>query len=376
MNILLITPEYPPYGSGIANVVYTIQNHLLKKGIHVSVLSQKGADITVSNPFISLPGLASLIPFWQKAVNYASKVKGYDVIWLHSPLLVNAKKLHYLKKVIITFHSTYRGFYKACREYALNIFLPYYLLATKLENHFLKQLSSNKNIIVTAVSPSVANELRENGLTLYPYLIPNGVNTLSHMMLDKYQARKLLQRRYNLQLSEESMLLLYVGRITEIKQPLLLINLFKKLSYVCSDLNLHLIIIGSGTLLKKLKEKSYDQNNIHILGYVRHNELYVPFSAADVFISLSCYEGNPLAVIEAMSFNLPLILSDIPAHNWIISSNVGYGILVNLHRLNLIKMCNFLREIKEKKIRINKLFLKQFTWENIIERYLNLLNDF
>jgi glycosyltransferase involved in cell wall biosynthesis len=35
---------------------------------------------------------------------------------------------------------------------------------------------------------------------------------------------------------------------------------------------------------------------------------------ADVFVSLSKYEGNPNAVLEAMACRCPVVLSDIPAH--------------------------------------------------------------
>jgi len=80
MKLLLATPEYPPYGSGIANVIYILRSYLLKKGVAVDVLSQGGADVNITSTF-NAPGLFRLVPFWQKAVDYIlKKSDDYDAI--------------------------------------------------------------------------------------------------------------------------------------------------------------------------------------------------------------------------------------------------------------------------------------------------------
>jgi len=252
--------------------------------------------------------------------------------------------------------------------------LPYYYLAAKLEHHFLKQLSHNKSVIVTAVSLAVAEELCRNGLTSSPHIVPNGLEMECHAPFDKLHARALLNQEYSLQLPERDQVLLYIGRITEPKQPLLLIDFFKAISSI--KLNIHLIIVGSGNLFAKIREKCIHQRNIHILGYVPYGKIPVLLSAADVFVSLSCYEGLPLTVLEAASFNLPLILSNIPAHRWIINSKIGHGILVDLSNPIFMEIRNFLDDIEKGKIITDAPFIKQFTWENIAEQYLTLLGSF
>jgi len=375
MNILLVTPEYPPYGSGIANAVYTLRSHLLKKGVDVDVLSQEGADINITNTFNGLLGLPGLVPFWQKTADYiAKRSNDYDVVWLHAPLLINAKKLRYIKKIMVSFHTTYYGFYRAYKMHGISHLLPYYYLATKLEHHFLKQLSHNKNVIVTAVSPSVAEELCRNGLTFSPHIVPNGLEMERRALFDKPHARALLSQEYSLQLSEKDQVLLYLGRITEQKQPLLLVDFFRAISSI--KVNVHLIIVGSGNLFVKMRKKAIHQHNIHILGYVPRGKISVLLSVADAFVSLSCYEGLPLTVLEAASFNLPLILSDIPAHRWIINSEIGHGILVDLYNPIFTEILNLLNDIEKGKIVTDAPFITQFTWENIAERYLTLPSSF
>lgn len=369
MNILLVSPEYPPYGSGIANAVYALRGKLLKKGVNVDVLSRGDADINITNAFTSLPGLVGLIPFWQQTADFISKVfKDYDIVWLHAPLLISIKKLNYAKKVIVSFHTTYYGFYKAYKSHGITNLLPYYYLANKLENHFLNQISHNKNMIITAISSSVADELSSNGLVFSPHIIPNGFEIDYHGTFDKYNARAILHQKYSLQLSEKDQLFLYIGRITEQKQIFLLVNLFKKIN-LNSNANIHLIIIGSGNLFKKLNQKSYSKYNIHILGYVPIEILLIAQKAADAFISLSCYEGLPLTVLEAASLNLPLILSDIPAHRWMIKSGMVNGLLIDSINPSPTKIVNFLSaDLKEKKVK------RAHNWEKVADQYMQLLH--
>lgn len=369
MNILLVSSEYPPYGSGIANVVYALRGQLLKKDINVDVLSREGADINITNAFTGFPCLANLIPFWQQVADYISKViNDYDIVWLHAPLLINIKKLLFDRKVMVSFHTTYNGYYRAYKKHSITRLLPYYYLANKLEHHFLNQLSNNKNIIVTAISSSVADELSRNGLTLSPHIIPNGYEIDNHGTIDKYLAREILQQKYSLKISEKDRLLLYIGRITEQKQIFLLVNLFKRINSNYNS-NIHLIIMGSGNLLKKLNQKSYSKYNIYILGYVPSEILLIAQKASDAFISLSCYEGLPLTVLDAASFNLPLILSDIPAHRWMIKSGMVNGLLVDSYNPSPKKIMNFLSAgIKEKKLKYAD------SWENVADQYIQLFN--
>ncbi|MGB9614662.1 MAG: glycosyltransferase [Fervidobacterium sp.] len=122
-----------------------------------------------------------------------------------------------------------------------------------------------------------------------------------------------------------------------------------------------------------MRKKAIHQRNIHILGYVPREKIPVLLRAADAFISLSCYEGLPLTVLEAASFNLPLILSDIPAHRWIINSGIGYGELVNSRNPNLVKILNFIESGIEVKKPLNEPSMRYYAWDNIVRQYLKLL---
>lgn len=62
--------------------------------------------------------------------------------------------------------------------------------------------------------------------------------------------------------------------------------------------------------LKALARK----NNVVLTGFIKGEKLQQLFSHAAVFIIPSFYEGLPIALLEAMSYRLPILSSNIPAN--------------------------------------------------------------
>lgn len=79
--------------------------------------------------------------------------------------------------------------------------------------------------------------------------------------------------------------------------------------------NVHLFIVGWGELADELQE-AVDQYNlgshITITGRASSNDVFRFYSLADVFVSSSVREGLPIAHLEAMAAELPVIATDIP----------------------------------------------------------------
>jgi glycosyltransferase involved in cell wall biosynthesis len=74
---------------------------------------------------------------------------------------------------------------------------------------------------------------------------------------------------------------------------------------------------GDGPLLPQIKadvlSSSTLNGRVNFLGYI--NDVEGRISDADVFVSLSEFEGSPNAVIEAISVGCPLVVSSIPSHH-------------------------------------------------------------
>lgn len=127
------------------------------------------------------------------------------------------------------------------------------------------------------------------------------------------QKRKI---RKKLGVSEEDFVILYVGRIMEIKGILELIQAVTSLK----DKHVKLLIMGSANsgkwafspYEKKVKKLS-KQNKDRILytGYVDNSEIYQYASVADVqCLPTLIEEAAPLVIVEAMAEGLPLIVTN------------------------------------------------------------------
>ena len=65
---------------------------------------------------------------------------------------------------------------------------------------------------------------------------------------------------------------------------------------------------------RELKEKAAADCRIILTGYITGEYLNQVFSHAKQFVLPSYHEGLPIALLEAMSYNIPPLVSDIPAH--------------------------------------------------------------
>jgi len=63
-----------------------------------------------------------------------------------------------------------------------------------------------------------------------------------------------------------------------------------------------------------LKNTAYNNPNIVLTGYITGDKLHQIYSHARLFVLPSYHEGLPIALLEALSYGLPLLVSDIPAN--------------------------------------------------------------
>ena len=107
-------------------------------------------------------------------------------------------------------------------------------------------------------------------------------------------------------------IILYAGRLDAQKN---LPVFFRALPEVLKEGRFQILICGDGPEAETLRKMAAEMGlaaRIHFLGYVAN--LYSLMKAADVFVSVSRFEGQPNAVMEAMACGCPLVVSDIPEH--------------------------------------------------------------
>ena len=81
--------------------------------------------------------------------------------------------------------------------------------------------------------------------------------------------------------------------------------------------------------IKLLKNINIEKNFLHVKGDNKKLEEY--YKKASLFVSLSLMEGFGLTPLEAMSFNCPVICSDIPVFREILGFVKLYQVSRNHH---------------------------------------------
>ena len=111
---------------------------------------------------------------------------------------------------------------------------------------------------------------------------------------------------------QDTALLLFAGRLADVKSPGTLID---ALAHLAPDPSWSAIVFGDGPLGPRLDG---DIDRAGLAGRVTRRgftpDLWGWMKRATAFISPSLFEGHPNTVIEAMAAGCPLIVSDIPAH--------------------------------------------------------------
>ena len=107
---------------------------------------------------------------------------------------------------------------------------------------------------------------------------------------------------------DETLLVGIVGRLTAIKNHRLFIDAVRRFETNSDHPKTKFVVIGDGDLRSELEEYARDTE---ILFIGNRNDPDVFYSGIDVVVLSSKNEGTPLSVIEAMSFGLPWISTEV-----------------------------------------------------------------
>jgi glycosyltransferase involved in cell wall biosynthesis len=168
--------------------------------------------------------------------------------------------------------------------------------------------------------------------------------TIPYMLSDVYRAepnkdllRSIIQARRSAAsgpgparpLSRNLRYIMTVSTLEPRKNYLGLIQAFKQLKAARSrGVNLKLVIVGSPgwryePILAAMR-KLVDRGEVVHLEGVKSEELRVLYTHAEAFVFPSTAEGFGFPPLEAMSCDVPVIASDLPAHRWVLGDAALY----------------------------------------------------
>lgn len=149
--------------------------------------------------------------------------------------------------------------------------------------------------------------------------IPHGIS------VPEFEEPDIIKRKYNLSRKDY---ILFMGRLSPEKRIDWIIRSFlqlKKNTELLKDIKL--VIAGGSSAtkgyIKKLKILSENNPDIIYTGYVTGKEKAELLSSALIFVLPSYLEGFPIVLLEAMSYGLCCLVSDILPHREMINNRVN-----------------------------------------------------
>jgi glycosyltransferase involved in cell wall biosynthesis len=175
-------------------------------------------------------------------------------------------------------------------------------------------------------------------------------------------------------------LLFWGGRFVFQKGLIYLIHAFANV--VNSNPDIKLRMTGDGPLLSKIYAmvKSYGlENNVEFKGRVPRDELSKLIGESSIYLLPSLKEGMPYALLEAMACGKPVIGSDIPGINDVITHGKN-GILVPPRNPEALANA-ILTILDDKGLRIKlgqnarQLMVEKYSWDTISEKIEKIYHE-
>lgn len=272
-----------------------------------------------------------------------------------------------------------RSFYFSCflpkkykRVYTIHIYpgLQQEILYGKIKGKIVNQLNhlfTRFMDLPIGCAESVGLLYKKNkGLDISS--IPNGCS-LPLWNVDSRQKQNL---RKTLGLKEEVRYFIFIGRFSSEKNPQILVKTFQRLK----NPEIGLIMLGTGPMWERLSQCK--EERILFPGF--KTNVYDYLIASDYYISASAIEGLANTLLESMTVGLPMLLSDIPSHQEVLSKMekpVGF-IFDNKSTADLEDKINTLIETIDRETaaaEIKRVFAEYYTARKMSESYQSAYTD-
>ena len=273
---------------------------------------------------------------------------------------------------IVHYHNTGPGFFMPILKLTkTKIVFSYHNISytQKKWNKFAKRFLHSSEIIsitnsdfIIFVSEVVKLEIEKHYIVNNCKVLFNGVSLATKSLKSGYIE--------NLGL-EKGKYIIGVGRFLEEKGFDYLIRAFKKANIK----DYKLVLVGDSdyptNYSKRLKSLA-KENDIILTGYIKGEELNQIYSFAKLFIISSFEEGLPISLLEAMSYNIDVLASNIPANLQVELNQDDYfkvGDETELsERIKDKLSANIERDYRE-------ILIKKFNWDNIVQETVKIYEN-
>lgn len=204
----------------------------------------------------------------------------------------------------------------------------------------------------------------DSRLIFCPYSVDNNRFNQERLKLEPQK----LELKQKLGIKETDKIILYSGKYMQKKRPMDLLKAFHKANIE----NAWLILLGEGELRAEIESyiSSNQLKNVILTGFVNQSQVSEFYSICDVFVMCSeIGETWGLSVNEAMNFNVPVILSDLPGSATDLINDYDNGCVFKTGNIEQLtqKLIDVLVLNKLSKKTAPSVFLNQFSYKTITE---------
>lgn len=203
-------------------------------------------------------------------------------------------------------------------------------------------------------------------------------NAISQNFLQTPSRDKLdsVRKKYNL----PEKFLLYLGTLQPRKNIPTLVEAFSKIQPKFPDVKLVLAGNRNAHNFDRSIDKVISENGLEgkiiFSGYIDEDDKPALFKSAEIFCFPSFYEGFGIPILEAMSMEIPVIASEIPAHLEIAGNSVLY---FKPHDPSSLaeKISTLLDSevLKKSLIENGKKRVLKFSWRKTASKFISILNN-
>ncbi len=357
-------------GGGVESVVMNYYRNIDRSKIQFDFICDEDSTNIPYAEIESLGGKVILIPPYQKVIKYHKELKrvlkegNYKIVHSHintlSVFSLFAAKCAGVPVRIAHSHSTTnkkeknKNLMKQLLRPFSKVFATDYMCCSELAGRWL-----------------FGDKEYDKGNV---YLLNNAID------LDKFKYDEVVRRekRKELNIDDDTLVIGHVGRFVEQKNHRFLIDIFNEV-HKQNEKSI-LLLVGQGPLQEEIKEKVKSlgiDDCVKFLG--QRNDISELYQAMDLFLFPSLYEGLGMVVIEAQCSNLPCVVSTEVPETVKININIEFVDLSDDSSYWWLKIKKVLNDTFDRKMQIEKNKLSRYNIKKeapILEKkYLRLKNS-
>ena len=227
----------------------------------------------------------------------------------------------------------------------------------------------NPTIVKT---PALAAYLHSQGAGNNIYTIPVGLDM--ELLKQDYSSYCMEDLKKNWGYAVENKVLLFVGRMTAEKQPLKMIQLFRRLYQ--KDKQYRLLMVGDGELRGEA-EKAIHAAKLEkaavIYPKIPNNKMWELYRIAEYYINLNRQEIFGMAILEAMYYETAVAAFEAPGPSYIIENNQT-GYLVRSWEELLARILEPVNP--EIGVNAHQCIIENYTWDKAAEQMMQCIGQY